>query len=694
MAPEELPVFDSKLWNVSEKNTDLPYNASPARYWIRVDVADMPQESHDSAQIIEVFFSRSFSEHVEMYALGGKKNKSFRIIPEHIPSAFTRDEGYRFSLKRRDTASLQSIYLSLRGDGFQSLDVRVYPVTDSLGARFGNASLILGTLAAVGMMSAFFFLFLRNRVYFDVTIFTLVLEFFTVIKIQSNWAMIGWIQDHPGLLEEIDKTIMILAMIYTYQITKTLRPTEMQSAVYSLANNSFLYVSFGALLLLPFLMPGYLVTPLISILAVFFAIVLIAHHHHSLRSFEFDHAAFVGLPFFVTCAFFNSLVVIESAAMAYADSVPSIAGSYVGAAALITMGFRLRYIERSRKELMQRLSADRPDARKKETQMFDVEVSIMFVDIVSFSKVSESVDPAAVFDLLARRLQGLTRIVENYGGTIDRSLGDGLLAFFTSTQHHHAVNAFNAAVAMQDMIIHEARAIGNQASEQPILPIRIGIHSDKVVIANIGRGSRIDYTMVGHGVNFANQLEQACTPFRIMLSNTTHNHLLSNGIESVHVSAIQIAVKHHSDLRPAFEVDPFSERLGDLNLAKKAYLSFFGSSERDLRVDVKSESAMVLRSSLGQFNIIDLSMAGFRTRSQVFIGQNALVELHLFTGQKGLDDELRRTFLDDLVVEVKWGRSTGGMFEHGFKIIGESDAQKRYRLSLLLAHPATAIIAA
>ncbi|WP_245426502.1 adenylate/guanylate cyclase domain-containing protein [Mesorhizobium sp. YM1C-6-2] len=134
-------------------------------------------------------------------------------------------------------------------------------------------------------------------------------------------------------------------------------------------------------------------------------------------------------------------------------------------------------------------------------------VTVMFTDIADFTALSEQMDAAAVSRLLNRHFAILCAAVDAYGGTVDKFLGDGMMAFFGAPDRlkGHAAAAVRAAAA-----IREDLAADNLAARREGLPelrVRIGIHTGPVIVGNIGASDRVNYTIIGDTVNVSQRLQ-------------------------------------------------------------------------------------------------------------------------------------------------------------------------------------------
>lgn len=135
------------------------------------------------------------------------------------------------------------------------------------------------------------------------------------------------------------------------------------------------------------------------------------------------------------------------------------------------------------------------------------EISILFSDMRNFTGYSEGRSAQEVVARLNEYFTAMTDIVFHHGGTLDKYLGDGLLAYFGAPLElpDHAGQALKAAAEMLDAV-----NILNgewQARGETTMDIGLGIHSGMVVVGNIGSPRRMEYTIVGEPVNLASRLE-------------------------------------------------------------------------------------------------------------------------------------------------------------------------------------------
>lgn len=134
-------------------------------------------------------------------------------------------------------------------------------------------------------------------------------------------------------------------------------------------------------------------------------------------------------------------------------------------------------------------------------------LTIFFTDLESFSTLSEEVPTQELMRRVSAYLELVTRAVNAESGTIDKFIGDGVMAFWGAPAllEDHAWRACVAALRIQHGM--DALNEGWLAAELKPLKVRIGIHCDAVLVGNIGSRVRMDYTVIGDGVNVAARLE-------------------------------------------------------------------------------------------------------------------------------------------------------------------------------------------
>ncbi len=136
-------------------------------------------------------------------------------------------------------------------------------------------------------------------------------------------------------------------------------------------------------------------------------------------------------------------------------------------------------------------------------------LTILFSDIAGFTSISERMGAEELVEFINEYLTEMTKIVINSKGTLDKYIGDAIMAFWGAPLpiQDHALRACRTAVQMQERLA-ELRKEWDLSEDQQI-KIRIGLNTGDVVVGNIGGQNRFDYTVMGDTVNLASRLEGA-----------------------------------------------------------------------------------------------------------------------------------------------------------------------------------------
>ena len=155
------------------------------------------------------------------------------------------------------------------------------------------------------------------------------------------------------------------------------------------------------------------------------------------------------------------------------------------------------------------------------------EISIFFSDIRGFTNWSERKEPEEVTQILNDYLAAMTDLVNQYGGTLDKFIGDCVMVIFNAPEpiEDHPVAAIKMAIAMQEKITElseEWRKIGREP-----ISVGMGINTGYATVGNFGSELFSDYTAIGNSVNLAARIESVSHPGQILVSETTRDRVQS-----------------------------------------------------------------------------------------------------------------------------------------------------------------------
>ena len=143
------------------------------------------------------------------------------------------------------------------------------------------------------------------------------------------------------------------------------------------------------------------------------------------------------------------------------------------------------------------------------------DLSVMFVDIRRFTSISETMRPNDIVDMLNKYFTFASGVVKKYNGTIDKFMGDGMLAFWNAPieLENHQYLALKAALEMQRKIKEFNKEIKDIFNLE--LEIGIAIHIAPTFVGNIGSQHLLSYTIIGDSVNLASRLEAMCKVYGV-----------------------------------------------------------------------------------------------------------------------------------------------------------------------------------
>jgi class 3 adenylate cyclase len=191
------------------------------------------------------------------------------------------------------------------------------------------------------------------------------------------------------------------------------------------------------------------------------------------------------------------------------------------------------------------------------------EVTVLFADIDGFTGLSEQLQPEELLELLNACLGVATDAIIEYGGTIDKYMGDAVMALFNAPQDQadHAWRAVQAAISMQRKIREMTQGWEHK------LVFSIGLHSGEAVVGNIGSDSLRNFTAIGDTVNLAKRIQESAAPGQVLVSKYTYEltlataprELLNNSNNLVINMLGTKSIKGRTKPALIYEVNPYSE---------------------------------------------------------------------------------------------------------------------------------------
>ena len=151
-------------------------------------------------------------------------------------------------------------------------------------------------------------------------------------------------------------------------------------------------------------------------------------------------------------------------------------------------------------------------------------LTVFFSDIVNFTKLSEIIESEELTGLLNYYLTEMSHIALKHGATIDKYIGDAIVIFFgdpeTKGIEEDALSCVKMAIEMKSKMFELRNHWKHYGLAEP-LQSRMGIHTGFCTVGNFGSENRMDYTVIGSGVNLAARLESASEPGNILMSYDT-----------------------------------------------------------------------------------------------------------------------------------------------------------------------------
>lgn len=223
-------------------------------------------------------------------------------------------------------------------------------------------------------------------------------------------------------------------------------------------------------------------------------------------------------------------------------------------------------------------------------------VTVLLGDISSFTSMSEKMDPEKLRIILNDFFKLLVGIIYKYEGTVDKFIGDAVMALFGAPIAHEddPRRAVNVALEMQ----HKLEEFNEEKKPDIPIKMRIGINSGMVIAGAVGSDMRMDYTVMGDTVNLTSRLQNVAKPGQILITKDTYVRVAEN-FELNKLNAIQ--VKGKEDRIQIYEVTGITkERKSKIRPVEGLEISKFVGRNRELELLRKAADKLFLDPPKGQ----------------------------------------------------------------------------------------------
>ncbi len=183
-------------------------------------------------------------------------------------------------------------------------------------------------------------------------------------------------------------------------------------------------------------------------------------------------------------------------------------------------------------------------------------LTVFFSDLQGFTELTERLEPEVLTEMLTQYLTEMSNIAIKWGGTIDKFIGDAVLIFFgdpnTKGNKEDAISCVSMALEMLEKL-EFLRLKWKKRGISSSLNARMGIHTGACTVGNFGSEDRLDYTIIGRGVNLASRLESSSDPNKILISEDTFtlitDKILCEKKEKISVKGISYPVQTYEVVR-------------------------------------------------------------------------------------------------------------------------------------------------
>jgi class 3 adenylate cyclase len=229
-------------------------------------------------------------------------------------------------------------------------------------------------------------------------------------------------------------------------------------------------------------------------------------------------------------------------------------------------------------------------------------LTVFFSDIADFTSTTESLESEDLTSLLNHYLTEMSRIALEHGGTIDKYIGDAIVAFFGDPESRgargDALACVRMAIAMQRRM-HKLQLKWLERGTEKPFRLRIGINTGFCTVGNFGSADRMDYTIIGNAVNLAARLQSHAEVGSILLAHETYSlvkdEVAAEELEPITVKGIQHPVRVYRVLGVTEDIEAAIYRHNGHGLRIEAYLHKLTPGEREAAIGAVEELLARLR---------------------------------------------------------------------------------------------------
>jgi len=245
-------------------------------------------------------------------------------------------------------------------------------------------------------------------------------------------------------------------------------------------------------------------------------------------------------------------------------------------------------------------------------------LTVFFSDLVGFTTTTEKLESEDLTHLLNQYLTEMSQIALDHGATIDKYIGDAIVIFFGDPEtlgiKEDAAACVTMAIAMRKRMT-ELETVWRESGLEEPLQCRIGISTGYCTVGNFGSEDRMDYTIIGGGVNLAARLETACAPNEILISHETYV-LVEDVIQCDEFDKIE--VKGIAKPVATYQVIDLHENLGDGNQPIRAMLPHarLDADVSMMSIEEREEATKVLLDAVERLSNSDARHEAVMTNSK------------------------------------------------------------------------------